>query len=330
MSATANSNPETNSGKESSALPRVSVRFRVYLGIVVVLPLLLFLSVFFVARSDYFIRTSKREFWHSMEYQFADRPKHCDVLIFGDSTGLMGADPKVIEQRTGMSACNIAVPYIALSTTGNLTLDHFLATHDAPRFIVMEVHPSHLRPPAFDYESGIIDGFLLADRKLPPIAAAKLFLAHPKDSFYFAAQVWKELIGFTPTTTPDLSEKTYQKDTALLAANDGFYSTGRPGGTPECGDQFPPPTFSKSYVTSYDKYKTRGTRILFWPSPVRHCDAHLADYRIGAAFLGVHPPLLLDDDAFQDAQHLTSVGSEENSEAISSELLKMEQAEGTQ
>jgi hypothetical protein len=306
----------------ASAANATPGRFSLYLVIVLLIPLLAFLVIFPYARSGFFMRTSRRQFWHAMEYQFAPRPQSCDVLIFGDSTGLMGADPRIITARTGLSACNIAIPYMGLSTTGKLTLDHFLATHQPPRFLVIEVHPSHLRPPALDDESGIIDGFLLADRKLPPLAATKFFLDHPRNSFYFAAQLWKDLISFTPSARPDLSQQTWLRDTAALSSQKGFFTTGFPGGTTDCYYQFHAPTFSQSWLHSYDRYATHGTRVVIWPSPVRHCDVHQDDYRAGTQFLGVPPPLLLNDDAFTDAQHLSSTGVQQNSNALATFLMQ--------
>lgn len=297
-------------------------RFALYLLIVMLIPLLAFLSIFPIARTGFFIRTSKRNFWHAMEYQFADRPEQCDVVIYGDSTALMGADPNIIQARTGLKTCNFAITYLGLATTGNLALDHYLAIHPAPRFIVLEVLPSHLRPPALDDESGIIDGFLIADRKLPPLQAAKLFLSHPKNSFYFAAQLWRQLISFTPSTSPDFSEATYRNDIASLAAHHGFFGTQHAGGNTDCFYQFQQVSFSQKYVASYRKYEKDGTRVLIWPSPVRHCDIHLDDYRVGTAFLRVPPPLLLDDEAFADAQHLSESGVAQNSSALADALLK--------
>ena len=296
--------------------PPTRNRFGMYLAVVLLLPTILFLSIFAIARTDLFIRTSRREFWHSMEYQFALRPHPCDILIFGDSTGLMGADPRILTARTGLSACNLAIPYLALWTTGNLTLDHYLATHPAPKFIVIEQQPAHFRAPTMDDESGIIDGFLLADRKLPPLSAAKLFISHPRDSFYFAAQLWKELISFTPSTRPDLSQGTYNRDIARLTIEDGFYGTDRPGGNTDCFYQFRNPLFSRSYLRGFNQYAINGTRVLFWPSPVRHCDTHLNDYRVGAAFLGLPEPQVLEDEAFTDAQHLSRAGVAQNSAAL--------------
>ena len=171
-----------------------------------------------------------------------------------------------------------------------------------------------------DDESGIIDGFLIADRHLPPLKAAKLFLSHPKDSFYFAAQLWKELISFTPSTSPDFSQATYKLDTEKLAAGKGFYGTDRPGGNTDCFYQFKDPIFSRSYLRSFDKYAAHGTRVLFWPSPVRHCDTHLNDYRVGTAFLGLPQPMVLGDEAFTDAQHLSAAGVVENTNALATYL----------
>ena len=227
----------------------------------------------------------------------------------------------LIEARTGLKTCNFGLTYLGLATTGNLALDHYLATHRPPRFIVIELLAAHLRPPAIDDDAGIIDGFLIADRKLPPLQAVRLFLAHPKDSFYFAAQLWRQLIGFTPSTSPDLSQGTFKRDTAALQATNGFYASQHPGGNTDCFYQFHDVTFSRSYVASYQAYARHGTRVLIWPSPVRHCDEHLNDYKVGTAFLGLPAPLLLDDSAFVDAQHLSTAGVAINSQAIADALL---------
>jgi hypothetical protein len=293
-----------------------------YLVIVLLIPLLAFLSIFPIARTGLFIRTSKRSFWHAMEYQFSDRPEQCDVVIFGDSTALMGADPRIIEARTGLKTCNFGLTYLGLATTGNLALDHYLAAHKAPKFIVMEILAAHLRPPALDDESGIIDGFLIADRKLHPIQAAKLFLGHPKDSFYFAAQLWKQLISFTPSTSPDLSQRTYQRDITSMAEHEGYLSTQIPGGNTDCFYQFHHVNFSRSYIAGLRRYETKNTKVLIWPSPVRHCDTNLNAYKMGTAFLGVPAPLVFDDDEFVDAQHLSSIGVKQNSEAIADAILQ--------
>ena len=293
----------------------------IYLSSLVLLVFFTFIAVFPLARTDWFIRTSKRDFWHAMEYQFADRPEPCDVVIFGDSTALLGADPRLIEARTGLKSCNFGLTYMGLATTGNLALNYYLAHHQPPRFLVVELLAAHLRPPAIDDDAGIIDGFLIADRKLPALQATKLFLQHPKDSFYFASQLWRQLLGFTPSTSPDLTQGTFNRDMAALRETRGFYPSQHPGGNTDCFYQFHDVTFSRSYIAGYRNYEKNGTKVLIWPSPVRHCDNHLNDYRVGTAFLGLPPPLLLDDSAFVDAQHLSAAGVATNSQAIADALL---------
>ncbi len=295
-----------------------------YLAIVLLLPLALFLAAFPIARSDYFLHTSRRMLWHAMAYHMALAPgTNCDVVIFGDSTGLTGLDPRIIEADTGLQTCNLGLPYMAVSATGTRVLDHYLAENRPPQFIVFANHITHLRAPALDELDGVIDGWWFVDRTFPPLQAAKFFLAHPHYSFLFAAEVWQRFTSFKETLRPDFSERTYRKDMSILRANRGFFENDfRETADQICHPLFAMPVYDRGYLEGLkSRYATAQTQVIAYVSPVAGCDARLSDYMDVAHNVGVAPPLVLPANGFADDRHLDWQGTRENSKTLAQELL---------
>jgi hypothetical protein len=68
-----------------------------------------------------------------------------DVLVLGDSSGLMGVDPRIIREQTTLSAYNLCT-VSWLGVEGNrVLLDQFIATHGQPSIIIYHFAPSELR-----------------------------------------------------------------------------------------------------------------------------------------------------------------------------------------
>ena len=77
------------------------------------------------------------------------RLKHadCEVVIYGDSTALTGLDPQIIQQVTGLKACNIAEGITIQRVVGSsFPLDSYLANNKPPRYLLAMYTPSILRP----------------------------------------------------------------------------------------------------------------------------------------------------------------------------------------
>lgn len=75
----------------------------------------------------------------------SQKGEQVDVLVLGDSSGLMGVDPRIIRQQTGASAYNLCT-VSWLGAEGNLALfRQFIANHGDPTMVIYHFAPSEMR-----------------------------------------------------------------------------------------------------------------------------------------------------------------------------------------
>ena len=291
---------------------------RLYLALLLGGAALLLLLPFFIARTDFFTQASRRMFWHAMEFHDNMAGQNCGIVIFGDSTGLTGVDPATVQSRTGLKTCVLSLPYMALSTTGYRVLDDYLLHNQAPALIVFVEHARHLRRPALDEDPGVIDGWLLADKLLPPAKAAWFFASHPKFSMIFVESFWQQIFTLSPKQSVDLSRHAYRRDMQILHDHNGFYPMD-PLETAQriCAEPMDGSYYDPSFLATLTHYQTATTGVLLYASPVRDCDTNLASYRHLANMLHIAPPTPYPASDFSDAWHLDEQGAARNSEEIS-------------
>jgi hypothetical protein len=321
----------TPSGGDPSAPSGPGARFHygAYLLIILLLPPLLFVGALFFARTDYFLHISKRTLWIDMAYHMDDEAgQNCQVVIFGDSTAMIGLDPRAIQARTGLKTCNLALPYMAVSASGTMVLDHYLAANRPPAFIIFAGHITHQRPPAFDEQDGIIDGWWFVDRYFSPAQAARFFLKTPRDTFLFVAQVWQALASFTDVIHPDFTQRTYARTMAELHRREGFYTMEyHLGHDAICHPGYPPLRADPSWFqTLRRKYQTPQRQVVFYVSPVPDCDPDLPRYDAIARQAGVPAPVALPEEDFADPHHLNAFGAAQNSTVLAKDLLRLSAA----
>ncbi len=296
--------------------------FRGYMALLVVLPLTALLLTLFFARSETFVSVSRRQLWHATHYRFVMAPQqNCGVVIAGDSSGIFGVDPSVLEASTGLKTCNLALPYVATAVAGTRVLDEYLAHNRPPRFIVFHLSSNHLRQPQMDEENGMVDAWLMVDEHFPPGEAAWLFLSHPRATLRFVCAVWKGFLATHQVLRPDWSGASYRHDMQVQAAQRGWMP--QHGTTIEvvCGWQAPPIHVQRSYLEGLvSRYTRGGTRALIWANPVRDCDERQAEYRANAAALELQPMQVYDRAMFFDAFHLNTDGAAQNAEALADYL----------
>jgi hypothetical protein len=297
-----------------------------YLLLVLLLPALLFVGALLLARTDCFLHTSKRTLWIAMAYHMDEEAgQNCQVVIFGDSTGMIGLDPRALEARTGWKTCNLSIPYMAVSASGTMVLDHYLAENRPPKFIVFANHITHQRPPAFDEDDGVIDGWWFADRYFSPLRAIDFFVRHPRETYLFVAEVWQSLFSPTAVTRPDPTQRTYRNTMIQLHKQDGFYTMNyHVDESMICHPGYPTLRADAAYVDALRrKYQSSQTRVVFYVSPVPECDPDVGAYNALARRAGVPPPLALPEAEFADPHHLDAAGAEENTAVLARELLQM-------
>jgi hypothetical protein len=318
-------------GEESLQPLQHTPRYKRYLAILLICSLGLAFFAYPMARSEYYERVSRRMFWHAMDYHMQMAGQRCDVVVFGDSTGLTGIDPDVLRQQTGLSACVLSMPYMALTTTGTLVLDHFLAQSPAPRVIVFANHARHLHAPRFDEEDGVIDGWLLVDRIQTPLNAAKFFLKHPRYSVIFMEGVWQQVFTIGLAGSIDITQRTYRQDMDTLRARSGFFPLQKLE-SPEqvCELKMEPPVDDAGYLPSLRaRYENATTKVLLYVSPVRACDANVNAYQAVAARLHLNPLAVYSPTEFADPWHLSQAAAAKNSIEVAREIRTLLASGGT-
>ena len=312
---------------ENRSKARVSERAGhplLYLSFVLAASMVLLLLPIPLARTRFFIEISRRTYWHAMDYHAQMADEGCKVVIFGDSTGMTGADPLILEKRTGLKTCVLSVPYMALSTTGYRVLDNYLARSTPPLLILFVNHARHLRPPVLDQEIGIVDGWLLAARLLPTRQAARFFIANPRSTLIFLEAAWQQVFTLSPIQGLDLSRKTYREDVEMFREHNGYFPLLR-SLTPSaiCAEQIDDSSYDPTYLPELRlRYETKRTRIALYASPVRQCDQNLASYEHVAKLLGIRPPSVYPVALFSDTAHLNEKGVPQNSEEVADLIQK--------
>ena len=114
---------------------------------------------------------------------FATRNAPCDILMTGDSTSLVGLDPRVIQEVTHLTACNIGATFPVLAVNGLDPVDRYLERNPRPKFLVLQFSgSSFVTWPTPNLKSPNIEGIIPLLRYVSPLAALRLMVKAP-DTF---------------------------------------------------------------------------------------------------------------------------------------------------
>ena len=71
------------------------------------IPSALILMAFLLVRTSFFRNYMDSDWIAAQRVVFETSHRACDIVIFGDSTAMVGLDPVILERQTGLSTCNI-------------------------------------------------------------------------------------------------------------------------------------------------------------------------------------------------------------------------------
>jgi hypothetical protein len=144
-------------------------------------------AAFFVIPSRWFEMRSQSTYLASIGYGDTLHNQACDIVIYGDSTAMIGIDPAIIQQRTGLSACNIS-EYAGITLINHmLVVDDFLAHNPRPRFIVFLFAPDSLNlPRSWNKRVSTFEGISYLIERQPPAKTAVLLASHPLETLGWA------------------------------------------------------------------------------------------------------------------------------------------------
>lgn len=127
--------------------PRMRRRFTFYLLPVVGLPVLMMVAAFLIVPTRWFDLHSKNTYLANLGWGANLAGRDCKVLIYGDSSALVGLDPAVIQKQTGLTTCNIAEFEGVTLVTHTRLVDQFLERNARPRFVVFFYTPEDFSIP---------------------------------------------------------------------------------------------------------------------------------------------------------------------------------------
>ena len=140
-------------------------RWRKLFWCVVGIPLFLEVLGFWAVNRPVFRKHADYYWVTATDGLFEAAHKPCDILIYGDSTAMADLDPSIVQDATGLSACNVAVSMPTLDIVGMDPLNRYLERNPRPKYLLLQFSPKNFRPLPYDMgHAEAVDGFIVVMR----------------------------------------------------------------------------------------------------------------------------------------------------------------------
>jgi hypothetical protein len=293
-------------GEQTNQTDSPSTRGLRWFSIVVIGPLLLLLILAFpLARSEKFPSQTQWVFLTSLDYAFSLDGVNADVVVFGDSTGLTGVQPLVIEAMTGLRTYNISQSgtFVVVDT---LRLDSYLSHNRWPRYILIHVRPVDLRRHDWG-AAGTMEGMLTLVRHKADPHTLWLFLTNPVQTAMFATRVpsiWR------PFGSAAKSEHARRE----VVESHGYLKM-PPDALEGCENPFPKIVPDTKWISEMRRrYSREGTTVIIYASPFPECETTFDWYASAARTFADNSLARLPVAMFStDSVHFTPTGARQNS-----------------
>ncbi len=170
------------------ATPGSRLRWYLYIAPLIAMPLLLLVFAMLVVPTNWFEEHSGDPFLMTLGYGALLHGADCKIAIYGDSTAMIGVNPDVIAQRTGLTTCNIAESEGMSMVNGTMVLDRFLENNPRPRFLVFFYAPEDLDPQSQRRNTYVttFEAVTWRFQQPHPILSMFALMRHPEDFFSWA------------------------------------------------------------------------------------------------------------------------------------------------
>lgn len=326
--------PELNTGPGGIALtephtepvaPATTLHW--YVAALLLLPFSFLGACFALMRSDFLIRHTHNTYLANMGYGLHLRNADCQVLIYGDSSAMVGVDPATITARTGLPACNIAEFAGMTMVNGFLVVDRYLQRNPRPRYLVFVFAPENLAPyPQWQYV-GIFEALVARFHEDSIPGLLRFWWQHPTEVTGTLENAAR--FALTWGSQHPLPQSTFQQRAHLRGR---FPDPGKPLTTCPTDTRPHPPNAAwlQALRTRYGTPATAGapgTTVLIDATPVPACDPLLSTYSNDLA-----PSRNLIDNTFHTDPiawysesgrlHLEPAGIQSLSEEIATQILE--------
>ena len=248
-----------------------SRRLHIYSAVLLLVPFVYMAVCFVLMRSDYILRHTQNAYIANMGYGLKLNNANCEILVYGDSTALVGVDPGVLRRATGLSACNIADYAGMLRLNGTMVLDRYLAHNARPKYLVMVLAPDDLAPTW--RHDGNYEAVLMRVREKPDASFLYTLLRHGEDILSAIGVTGR--FAVTDMLHRSLAKSVYRErdDTG------GRFPDPLPRSVACPPDLYPSPPDREWVNGLRTRYGVDGTRVIVDVVPVPPCEPNLAIYQ---------------------------------------------------
>ena len=222
-----------------------------------------------LVRSGAYDAVNPSVFARPLNYAFATGVENADVVLFGDSTALLGIDPSQMSSDLGVKVVNLVNTQPSLVVNDDLTLRRYLGSNRPPKVIVFYFAPwdfdyghtdFHARP---TYEG---EELLLRQGTWSELTA--FLRKHPDEGGIFPLKFYATALEMT------LHRVSHRNQNGQLAATHGHIDN-MDAAVLSAPCRFTPLLLENirfDWVRSLgEKYASPQTRILFYVAPVPAC-----------------------------------------------------------
>jgi hypothetical protein len=243
-----------------------SADYKYYSLAIAAAPFLIVLMGLWVSQTFWFVNHSGNTYLANLGWGATLEQANCDVVIYGDSSALVGLDPAIIQRRTGLSTCNISELAGMTMVNGWMIPDEYLRHNRNPRFMVFDFAPENLAPYTRWQTVSRFEAILFRIKSHRDVETLKLMASHPVELVIFASMALR--VSLFGLARPPLPESSFQ----IRTATKGYLPI--PGGPmEEC------PTDRREHVSDKDwiaelrqRYSKNGTTVIVDTTPEPSCD----------------------------------------------------------
>jgi len=306
-----------------------------YGAALVAVQLLLLVAATALAATPWFMDHDADPGLKNIGYSLRLRNADCDVLIYGDSTSLTGLDPAIIQQVTGLTACNISETVSVQGVVGSsFAIDHYLSQNKRPRFLLAMYNSLMFRPERPPFDTYQPEGVLYALQYDRNKKLYRKLLTRPDWLFKFG--IWSAhamVLDFLQHHFPGQATPPPLDYANVRAQRNGQFPFPVPPET-KCMREDSPDSigrYADSVSAMRSHYGVQGTQVILNLSPAAACDKNKAIYQSREDGLHDNPFEVLPISNFNEGDvHFSPEGSRHISLEAAQQILALEHQAPTQ